>query len=66
MLDFHFHLWQLMIMKILLITLALILLTAQTASAPRGAWYYKVRIIERPTGTELVDVWYWRTFKEVE
>jgi len=53
-------------LKIILLTTVLILLTAQTASAPRGAWYYKVRIIERPTGTELVDVWYWRTFKEVE
>ena len=50
---------------VLVLILTLILATAQTANAPRGAWYSKVRVIETSGGTVTEMVRYYREVREV-
>jgi len=46
------------------LSIALVLGTAQPASAPRGHWYLMIRVQETNSGTVLTDVPYWREVLE--
>lgn len=51
------------VILVLNIIILILLATAQTTLAPRGAWFSKIRIIETEAGTRTEMVRYWREVK---